>query len=340
MALLHASKLIPAPGSTPTSAIPLRRPLKAYKTHVTQFLRTLYLFTANDILTFIFPTTLFSLCGALSGPVLSTNASPSVLPIVLRIPGAVCVLWINLLIFTMSNQRHPAAIREDQLDKPYRPIPSGRISSGATQNLLLILVPIVAGCGWYMGVWQETLMLFTAQWMYNDLRGSDAHFLVRNLLNSIGYGLYSAIALRIMIGAEYVLKIEAYEWIGMIMLVMFFTQYICDIKDIEGDRSTGRKTVPIVLGDQVCRWAIAIPVVGFSVACPTSFHLGVSSYIATVGFGFLVALRTLVSRHPEADKSTWKLWALWTCSLFVLPLTVGKEVYLPIPVVKVEGVVA
>jgi hypothetical protein len=39
-----------------------------------------------------------------------------------------------------------------------------------------------------------------------------------------------------------------------------------------------------------------------------------------------VAGRTLVLRDLKSDKSTWKLWAIWTCSLFVLPLVRNPEV--------------
>lgn len=59
------------------------------------FLHTLYLFTANDFLTFAVPTILFGFCGALSGPVLSTNESPSVSAILQRIPVTLVMIWIN-----------------------------------------------------------------------------------------------------------------------------------------------------------------------------------------------------------------------------------------------------
>lgn len=209
------------------------------------FLHTLYLFTANDFLTFAIPTTLFGLFGALSGPILSTNSSPAILPIVFRVPRTLLITWLNLLIFTVSNQSNPAGLAQDRINHPHRPIPSGRITAAAARDLLLVVVPTVCAAGWLLCIWQETLLLLVAEWMYNDLNGSDAHFLLRNGLNSLGYTLYSGIALRVMVGREYTLKTEGIHWLFIVGLVMSFTQYICDVKDLQGDRATGGRRCPL-----------------------------------------------------------------------------------------------
>lgn len=108
--------------------------------------------------------------------------------------------------------------------------------------------------------------------------------------------------------------------------VMFVTQHICDIKDAEGDRLRGRKSAPVVLGDECVRWSVSIPVVLCSVFCPWFFGLGMVSYGITLGMGGVVAIRTVVCRELKDDKMTWKLWALWTCGLFALPLVRNPEV--------------
>lgn len=48
----------------------------------------------------------------------------------------------------------------------------------------------------------------------------------------------------------------------------------------------------------------------------------------TLGFGASVALHTLLFKDLRADKLSWKLWALWTVSLFVLPLVRNPAVVL------------
>jgi 4-hydroxybenzoate polyprenyltransferase len=287
---------------------------------IPDLLQTLYLFTASDFHTFALPTTLFAICGSLSGPVLTTNPHASLLLTLIRIPLALPIIWTNLLIFNISNQRSPVAVEEDKINKPQRPLPSGRITCDGARRLLLVLLPLVLALGWLLGVWEECLLLTAATWMYNDLGGSDENWMLRNLLIAAGYGLYSSAALRVMVGSGHGLTATGTQWVLLVTLVMFTTQHICDIKDAEGDRVRGRRSAPIVLGDEVVRWSVAIPIMVSSVGCPLFFGLGVASYIFTLAMGGLVAYRTLACRDVKSDKLTWKLWALWTCSLFALPL--------------------
>lgn len=74
------------------------------------------------------------------------------------------------------------------------------------------------------------------------------------------------------------------------------------------------------------RWSAAVPIVLSSIACPAFFSLGLLWYSSTLTLSVLVAMCTLVYRELEANKVTWKLWTLWTCSLFALPLMENPEV--------------
>jgi 4-hydroxybenzoate polyprenyltransferase len=235
-------------------------------------------------------------------------------------PLALAVVWVNLLIFDISNQRSPVAVEEDKINKPHRPLPSGRVTCKGARRLLLVLLPVALAFGWVMGVWEESLLLAAATWLYNDLGGSDENWILRNLLIAIGYGLYSSAALRVMVGSAHQLTTMGVHWVLLITLVMFTTQHICDIKDAEGDRIRGRRSAPIVLGDGWVRWSVAVPVVVSSISCPLFFGLGLPAYLFTLAMGGFVAFRTLAYRDLKSDKLTWKLWALWTCSLFALPL--------------------
>jgi 4-hydroxybenzoate polyprenyltransferase len=308
-------------GFSPSSSIPNTPSfIKVFINTVLYHIHTLYLFTASDFPTFALPTTLFGLCGALSGPLLTTNLTPSILQTLVRILPALAVIWLNLLVFNIANQRSASAVEEDRINKPHRPIPSGRMSSEQAGILHLVLLPITLVLGYSTGVWKESVILCVFQHVYNDLHGCDAHFLLRNALIAAGYALYSVISFKMLIAPGHALKPEGWHWIAVVTAVMFTTQHICDIKDGDGDRSRGRRSAPIVLGDGICRWSVALPVLLCSVACPAFFDLGIKSYVFTMGLGGLVAARTVVLRDVESDRVTWKVWALWTCGLFVLPV--------------------
>lgn len=152
--------------------------------------------------------------------------------------------------------------------------------------------------------------------------------MLRNLLVAIGYGLYSSAALRVMVGPEHYLTRAGWQCIGVVTAVVFATQRICDIKDAAGDAVLGRRSAPVVLGDGLVRVSVAIPIVVSSVVCPFFFTLSLESYVFTLGLGLLVSCRTLFFRSLASDRTTWKLWVLWICVLFALPLVKSPEVLL------------
>jgi 4-hydroxybenzoate polyprenyltransferase len=162
------------------------------------------------------------------------------------------------------------------------------------RKLLLVVVPAVVAVGWLSGVLEEVLLVCMLAWMYNDLGGSEYHWALKNLLVSVGYGVFFSLALRITTGVNHTITTKGYHWIVIITLVMFATQHIADVKDVEGDRLRGRRTAPVALGEEVCRWSIAVGVVLSSGLCPALFHLGMASHCIMICLGSLVAGRTVV----------------------------------------------
>jgi 4-hydroxybenzoate polyprenyltransferase len=244
----------------------------------------------------------------------------------LRIPLILAYVWSHLLIFNIANQRLPSFILEDQINKPSRPLPSGLITPSQTRRLLLILIPLVLAFSYILGPWQEALLLLVSTWMYNDLGGgNDEGWVLRNFLIAMGYGLYSSAALRIAgcssSDGDEQLTTQGVLWVGVMMAMILTTQHVADVKDRVGDAARGRRSAPIVLGDGVVRWTIAVPVLFWSGICPSLFfnQLGVAGFVAPVVLGIVVAGRLMLWRDVEDDKTTWKLWALWTVVLFSLP---------------------
>ena len=134
------------------------------------FLYTLWLFTVSDHKTFVVPEALFGILGALSGPLLTDNPDPNICQIVFQVPKVFLWTWLNTFVFDLANQRHVESVEEDRLNKPFRPLAAGRITPTQTKQLLLVSIPVVLVVTYfYLGSYEETVLLFSLTWMYNYL---------------------------------------------------------------------------------------------------------------------------------------------------------------------------
>jgi 4-hydroxybenzoate polyprenyltransferase len=284
------------------------------------FAKTLWLFTESDFATFVGPDTLFGIAAALSGSALTEKDSPGLLRIFSRLPLVILWNWLNLLIFDLANQRSPESATEDAINKPWRPIPSGRITCAQTTTLHLIALPVVLGLNYLIGPWEETALLFTLTWMYNDLGGGNQNWIVRNGIIAVAFSQYNKGAMRVAADMGFDIPVSAWWWLLMTSGVIGTTMHIQDMKDQEGDRARGRGTAPLVLGDGAARWTIAVPVAVWSLVCPLFWDLKFVGYILPVGVGALVSFRILAMRGFSADKRTWWLWTAWTAVIWFVPV--------------------
>lgn len=284
-------------------------------------MRTIWLTTRNDLKSIVIPETAFGIFSALSGPVLTTNASPDTKQILARLPLVLLWNWINVLIFDLANQRLTSSVIEDSINKPWRPLPSGRMTVTQARRLLLAVLPVGFLLTLYLGGMEETVAMMALTWMYNDLGGADESFVVRNLINACGFMCYSSGATIVACGyGEHALNLVAYQWLTIVGGIVFTTLQMQDMADQEGDQARGRGTIPLVLGDWPARWTIAIPVMFWSFACPLFWQLHPYAFIAPVMLGSSVSLRLLFLRSVNCDKVTWKLWNVWISCVYLLPL--------------------
>ncbi|MCJ1292808.1 hypothetical protein MMC34_004361 [Xylographa carneopallida] len=290
-------------------------------------LRTLWLFTVSEHSTIVYPWTAFGIFSALAGPALTTNEAPVLWEILFRFPQTLLWMWMNILAFTISNQRLPNSVLEDSVNKPWRPLPSGRITQLQARRLLLAVLPATFFLNMSLGGFEVTLIALVLTWMYNDLGGADENYIVRNLINSCGLVSWSAGTTLVACGnSKYALNTMGYKWLAIEAAIIFTTLHVQDLRDQEGDRVRDRKTAPIVWGDAATRWTIAVPVMIWSLLCPMIWNLGVTGFLVPLLPGGTLAFRVMLLRTVAADKITWKLWGIWIASLFVLPLISSPSV--------------
>ncbi|KAF3764062.1 hypothetical protein M406DRAFT_339778 [Cryphonectria parasitica EP155] len=292
-------------------------------------LLSIWLFTFSDLKTIVGPKTLFGLVHALSADVFNFDhfATPSDLRILLRTPIVLWWTWINLLPFSIDNQRQPSAVLEDAANKPWRPLPSRRIESEQAKKWMLALYPVAVLTSICTGGLRQCIALvFLGVW-YNDLGGSDTHFLIRNFINACGFVCYASGAMEVALGRALPVSLTAISWFAMIGAAVLTSVHSQDMADQEGDRLRGRKSVPLTVGDEPSRWTIALFVSAFSILGPSFWGLAWLGYAAPVVLGATVAVRTLSCRSVMADKITFRVWNLWMVAMYFLPLIASRSLH-------------
>lgn len=290
---------------------------------------------------------MFGLLGALSGTLLilvpqdgsspspATDISP--LAIFLRFPLVFLYNFLNNLVFDLANQTAPMAVEEDRVNKPWRPIPSGRVTEHQARRAMLVVIPLVMAFNYFMGTWNEGMGIMVLTWMYNDLGGGDE--LTRDAIIAIAFALFNGGSLRLSVptpaagAGSYEISTRGYTWLAVISGVVWTTMQVQDLKDQEGDRLRGRKTIPLLFGELFSRCMIALFVAAWSVACivfwaagmiaaspSRTLGLAVLGFALPLGMGGYVAFRVLALRGKPADAKTWRLWCAWTVGLYLLPL--------------------
>ena len=138
----------------------LTTPQRITLRQIKRFIGTLWLFSQSDIPTFVVPNTAFGIFGALSGSQMTAQGGVHVGQIMQRLPLVILFNWSNVFIFELANQRQPESVIEDRINKPWRPLPTGRISPDGTRRLMLVAIIAVFAINVAMGVWKETALLF------------------------------------------------------------------------------------------------------------------------------------------------------------------------------------
>ena len=111
-------------------------------------------------------------------------------------------VWINLLLFNVSNQSQPGAVLEDTENKPWRPIPAGRLSAKHARKYIGILHVVTIGISLMLGGVHPCLALHLLTFWYNDL-GSGETWALRNFINAGGYLCFITGAMQVAIGSQY-----------------------------------------------------------------------------------------------------------------------------------------
>ena len=282
---------------------------------------SLWLLTFSDLKTIIIPKTTFGIFTLLSGENLTSDVKPPLATILWSVPFTVAWIWLNLLPLDMSNQCDVESILEDKENKPWRPIPAGRLTIEETRWLTVSAYIAALLASSYLGGFTECLLLMLEGWIYNRLDGANKSFLARNVLNAAGYATFACGAARVAcISSGRHLSGKSSMWFVLLSAVVLTTIHLQDLYDQEGDARRKRRTIPLLFGDGVARLSIAIPMMVWSWICPAFWGLQSQGFVLPIALGSFIISRLYRYRSVTEDKRSFLVWNLWIVTLYLLPL--------------------
>ncbi|KAH9845978.1 UbiA prenyltransferase family-domain-containing protein [Lenzites betulinus] len=263
---------------------------------ICSFAYTLWLFTFSDLKTVFFPTLIF---GTAAAPMSSTS----------QIIPRVIWIWLHLLQFCLSNQC--LSPEEDASNKPWRPIPSGRITVANARSLRWAMLAVCLSVSAHYGVLAPSVALALGTLAHNEL-GMDAAWLPRNMCNAVGYAAFNAGATYVAYaGGEHKAMAVAAQVLNALVIVS--TIQAQDFQDTEGDRLTGRKTLPIVF-PRSSRWAMPVLLAMWSAFLVAYWHAPVVHGAVLSAMGALGGARFVLYDNAAADRKSYRLYNVRTGS--------------------------
>ncbi|KAJ7140640.1 UbiA prenyltransferase family-domain-containing protein [Mycena epipterygia] len=200
-----------------------------------------FAFSWRDWSATIIAGSIWGIGAVLSGPV----SAPALL---YRFPRL--VVWLSLYMYSFNLCNQLIGVDEDRLNKPDRPIPSGKVTpAGARRRAIVVVVAFLAIGMISPRVIVETICwVITTSWVCWTSAGH--HWLGKNgVVISIGAWALLSGAWKCL--ASYTPETQRYI-LALALWASIMTN-IQDIRDVAGDRAIGRKTMPIVYGDIVAR---------------------------------------------------------------------------------------
>lgn len=194
----------------------------------------------------------------------------------------------------------------DLINRPDRPIPSGRISlsSARIAGWLLMIVGIVTGFTVELQLGLVACVVATLLWQYNKV-------LKRTYLRgNLAVALCGAAAF--IYGGLAVGKISASIIpASFAFLIHLAREIVKDIDDVAGDRTSGSRTIPIISGDRFALILSATILIILALMTPLPYYLHIYSktYLYLVSFTvtlplFIVAFTMLRGLSSSGVKNT------------------------------------
>jgi 4-hydroxybenzoate polyprenyltransferase len=114
-------------------------------------------------------------------------------------------------------------------------------------------------------------------------------------------------------------------WFIFIGFVVVTTVHAQDFEDMDGDAARKRWTVPLVIGEYAARWFVSLAVPFWSLLIPCYFRSHALGYMGPTLLAAIVVYRYLAKRDKEENRKSFRIWNLWTVSLYIVPFYVSGK---------------
>ncbi|MFE6691760.1 UbiA family prenyltransferase [Streptomyces sp. NPDC057743] len=207
--------------------------------------RVTWLFVYRDLSASLIPACLFSLSASRY-----FASSPSH---VLTALGQ-AFAWLALYIYTFCLSNQISGYEEDRLLKPYRPLVRGLVTLRGTWVRWAGAMLCFTLLGWWLDV-----LFFTLLWqvltVLHNFFGWGGWGFTKNLVMVLGAVSELGMAWT-LVGP---LDATGWCWIAVISILFgALVVHIQDLRDLDGDRQTGRRTLPMIFGETATRRYFAV----------------------------------------------------------------------------------
>ena len=239
-----------------------------------------------------------------------------------RLPLMFIWLWVHLLVENVANQRLPEAVVEDRENKPWRPIPAGRLSPREAMTVLRIAVPLALGISLILGSFVPSVTLMAFIWLYNDLDGSSTGTMQRNMITTAGLCCFGWGSVMTLLAGDISKEGERllYKWMALTAAVLTTTVQAQDFPDIAGDIARGRQTIPLLYGSSFSRGSLAVLTTVWGAVLPAFWNASFWGWWTPTCIGGAMSVLTLLRWDPSTNEKVWRLWCLWITAIYLLPL--------------------
>ncbi|CAG8438051.1 9770_t:CDS:2 [Dentiscutata heterogama] len=222
-------------------------------------------------------------------------------------------------------------VEEDKLNKPFRPVPSGLVTVEGARHRLIAFNIIFPTVSYLIGGLPLFISAFLWQTWFVTFKLFDlsANALCKNFFSAFGAWIMFVVASNLIIGTEF----NVSNWWGRepcpsklsVVIFVLLTLQIQDLRDQKGDEFIGRKTLPLLIGDNICRWltALALVLSAFILYGSVNYYLilpGVKNLNKSVPLEFTiieivlfavaawVCVRLIKYRDQKEDRYTYEIW--------------------------------